>query len=138
MKVVIDVNVWISGLLWGGLPGNVIRLVRGGQLTSYISPELELELRTTVSRQKFQSRLQQRQQTAENLAAIASILSTRVKIAQASNSELRDPKDEKILATAKAATAECLITGDQDLLILHPFSEIDILTPTQFLERYDI
>jgi len=37
MKVVIDVNVWISGLLWGGLPGDVIHLVRGGQLISYVS-----------------------------------------------------------------------------------------------------
>jgi putative PIN family toxin of toxin-antitoxin system len=136
MKVVIDVNVWISGLLWGGLPGDVIRLVRGGQLISYVSSELELELITTLNRQKFQARLQQRQQTAKHLVAIASILSKRVKIAQISNSELRDPKDEKILATAKAAAAECLITGDQDLLILHPFDELDILTPTQFLERY--
>jgi putative PIN family toxin of toxin-antitoxin system len=136
MKVVIDVNVWISGLLWGGLPGDVIRLVRGGQLISYVSLELELELITTLNRQKFQARLQQRQQTAEHLAAIASILSTPVKIAQISNSELRDPNDEKILATAKAAAAECLITGDQDLLILHPFDEIDILAPAQFLERF--
>jgi putative PIN family toxin of toxin-antitoxin system len=58
MKVVIDVNVWISGLLWGGLPGDVIRLVRGGQLISYVSSELELELTTTLNRQKFQARLQ--------------------------------------------------------------------------------
>jgi uncharacterized protein len=136
MKVVVDVNVWISGLLWGGPPNEVIQLIRSKKIISCISAELELELITTLRRKKFQPWLQQRQQTVEGLAAIANTLSERVQINQISVDQLRDPKDEKILATAKAATATCLITGDRDLLVLHPFEEISILTPTQFLEGY--
>ena len=105
MKAVIDVNVWISGLLWGGPPNEVIQLIRGKKIVSYISAELELELVTTLHRQKLQPRIQQRQQTAEGLAAIAKTLSERVEIAKISVNQLRDPKDEKILATAKAAAA---------------------------------
>jgi putative PIN family toxin of toxin-antitoxin system len=136
MKAVIDVNVWVSGLLWGGPPNEVIQLIRGKKIVSYISAELELELVTTLHRQKLQPRIQQRQQTAEGLAAIAKTLSERVEIAKISVNQLRDPKDEKILATAKAAAASYLITGDQDLLVLHSFEGIEILTPTQFLGRY--
>ena len=114
----------------------MIQLIRSKKIVSYISAELELELVTTLRRKKFQPRLQQRRQTVEGLAAIANTLSERVQINQISVDQLRDPKDEKILATAKAAAASCLITGDQDLLVLHPFEEVNILTPTQFLQSY--
>ena len=47
----------------------------------------------------------------------------------------RDPDDDWILATAVAANAEFLITGDKDLLILGSHASIPIVTPRQFIER---
>lgn len=46
----------------------------------------------------------------------------------------RDPKDNKFLELAVSGGASYLITGDDDLLILHPFRKISILSPRQFLE----
>jgi putative PIN family toxin of toxin-antitoxin system len=46
----------------------------------------------------------------------------------------RDPKDDKFLELAVSGGASCLVTGDQDLLVLNPFRGIPILTPAQFLE----
>ena len=34
MKVVIDVNVWVSGLLWGGVPAQILQLVQRGTIAS--------------------------------------------------------------------------------------------------------
>lgn len=45
-----------------------------------------------------------------------------------------DSKDDKILELAFAAKAKCIITGDQDLLVLNPFRGIPIKTAAQFLE----
>jgi len=45
----------------------------------------------------------------------------------------RDPDDNKLLEIAVAGRADCLVTGDQDLLILDRFRGIPILTPTGFL-----
>ncbi len=45
----------------------------------------------------------------------------------------RDTKDDKFLELAIAANASCIITGDKDLLVLHPFRNISILTPSDFL-----
>jgi predicted nucleic acid-binding protein len=42
---------------------------------------------------------------------------------------------DKFLALALAGHADFILTGDQDLLILHPFHNIDILTPRQYLDR---
>ncbi len=48
----------------------------------------------------------------------------------------RDPKDNKYLELAMEANADCIVTGDNDLLVLHPFQNIPILTPAEFLEQF--
>lgn len=48
--------------------------------------------------------------------------------------ECRDPKDNKFLELAVSGKAACIVSGDDDLLSLHPFRGIPILTPRQFLD----
>ena len=50
--------------------------------------------------------------------------------------ECRDPKDNKYLELAVAANASCIITGDKDLLILHPFRGIPILSAVDFINNF--
>ncbi len=50
----------------------------------------------------------------------------------------RDPKDNKVLELAIAADASCIITGDKDLLMLHPFRNIPVLTAVDFLNIFFI
>jgi len=47
----------------------------------------------------------------------------------------RDPADNRVLECALAGGADVIVTGDRDLLTLHPFRDIDILTPRAFLTR---
>ncbi|MGV8090272.1 MAG: putative toxin-antitoxin system toxin component, PIN family [Mangrovibacterium sp.] len=49
----------------------------------------------------------------------------------------RDPDDNECLELAVAVGASCIISGDKDLLVLHPFEGIPILTPGQFLKWCD-
>jgi putative PIN family toxin of toxin-antitoxin system len=48
----------------------------------------------------------------------------------------RDPKDDKFLELAVNGAADCIVSGDPDLLALHPFRGIPILTPAVFRERF--
>ena len=48
----------------------------------------------------------------------------------------RDPKDDKFLALALSIKVDCIITGDKDLLVLHPFREIPILSPADFFNSF--
>jgi len=50
--------------------------------------------------------------------------------------ECRDPKDNKFLELAVCGGADCLISGDGDLLALHPFRGIRILPPQAFLNEF--
>jgi uncharacterized protein len=48
--------------------------------------------------------------------------------------DCRDPKDNKFLALALDANAQTIVTGHQDLLVMHPYSGVAICTPVQFLD----
>ncbi len=50
--------------------------------------------------------------------------------------ECRDPKDNKYLELAISANASCIITGDKDLLVLHPFRGIPILNAVDFINNF--
>ena len=136
MKVVIDVNVWVSGLLWGGVPARILQMAQCGTIASHVSSELLLELETTIRRPKFQTQLQKRNQTVEGLVDIAERVSTKVEISDMAIPQLRDQNDVKILATAIVSQSQILITGDLDLLVLNPFESIEILTPNDFQQKY--
>ena len=49
----------------------------------------------------------------------------------------RDPKDDKFLEIAVAGEADVIVSGDQDLLVLHPFAGIPIVPPNAFLRMLD-
>jgi putative PIN family toxin of toxin-antitoxin system len=49
--------------------------------------------------------------------------------------ECRDPRDNKFLELAISGNAECIVSGDQDLLVLHPFRGISIVKPRDFLDE---
>jgi len=49
--------------------------------------------------------------------------------------ECHDPKDDKFLEVAINGTAELILTGDADLLALHPWRGVAILSPAKYLER---
>jgi putative PIN family toxin of toxin-antitoxin system len=136
MKVVLDVNVWVSGLLWRGIPGLILDLSKNQQITILVSEALGEELEDTLRRVKFQSKIQSLATTVEGLLTVIEELSQSCSYLSVDAPELRDPDDLIILGTAQASQAEVIITGDRDLLILKSFNNIPILTPQDFLKNY--
>jgi putative PIN family toxin of toxin-antitoxin system len=136
MKVVLDVNVWISALLWGGLPAKLLSLSRQKKLIIFTSESLLTELETTLKRDKFKKQLEKRNYTTEYLMMITEELTQKCVTISFNVPDLRDNKDHHIIATAISAKAEVLITGDLDLLILEKVGDISIMNPTDFLNTY--
>jgi uncharacterized protein len=136
MKVVVDVNVWISALLWRGLPRQIIQLAQKNKITIFASEDLMRELETTLRRTKFVSQMRSLDVTVEDLLdATTEVLQFCPNIFL-NVPELRDSKDNHVLATALSANAEILITGDQDLLVLGNFRGILIMKPTDFIKAF--
>jgi putative PIN family toxin of toxin-antitoxin system len=136
MKVVIDTNIWISGLLWGGPPGQVIRLARQGQITVYTSLAQLEEISRTFRKPKLQAKLQQLGVGAEGAMRSIREVCQVVAAPIVAIADLRDADDAAIVAIAIATTADSLISGDLDLLTLKVISGISIMTPQDFLARH--
>ena len=125
MRVVIDTNVFISALVFGGLPEQVLlRVIKEHQLvlSAYIITEINRILRV-----KFQIRppslrlLQEAMREAEMV-----YFDPYVHI-------LTDEPDNRILETAEQGQAEYVITGDKLLLDLKQYKDIVIIKPADFL-----
>lgn len=136
MKVVIDTNIWVSGLLWGGLPNQVLQRVRQGVVQALATEPLLAEIARTFAYPKLQPKLQQRQETPSSLLLTVQELTQPCIPVQLIVPMLRDAKDLVVLEAAVGGNAGGIITGDRDLLVLGEFSGIPILSPQDFLQRY--
>ena len=136
MEVVIDTNVFVSGWLWGGVPARIFKLARNQQIVICASDQILAELNKTLSQNKLKPRFRDLGLTVEELQKGTEELVEIYPILERSFPELRDPNDWMILATAIAAQADVIITGDRDLLTLENHENIYILTAREFLNRY--
>lgn len=130
MRYVVDTNIIVSALLFEhSKPDRVLRytLANGEVL---LSLELIEELHEILGREKFN-----RYVTPEEREIFLATLidrSTLVEIVEQVE-ECRDRKDDKVLELALNGKANYIITGDRDLLILHPFRGVFVITADEFL-----
>lgn len=136
MKVILDVNIWISALLWRGVPGQILDLADRQEIAIFVSDEILQELGETLSKPKLQDKIKFLKTNKIALIQVVQQLSERCSLNPLDVPDLRDPDDTIILATALAADADVIITGDLDLLSLNKFRDIPILNPTDFLNCY--
>lgn len=131
-RVVFDTNVLISGLLSAtSAPARALeRAVSQGQIVA--SRQTLRELMTTLLSPKFDRYVSQERRT-ELLTRLAPLLDI-VEIVQPIRAS-RDPKDDQFLEAAVSGQAAVIVTGDRDLLELHPFRGIAIVTPATFMAR---
>jgi putative PIN family toxin of toxin-antitoxin system len=130
-RVVLDTNVLISAALSGlGKPFAALVWVRRNA-TLVASAPLVTEVSTRLARPRLAAFVDPAE-AAEFVDALAD---------QAEMVEIpgtlracRDPDDDMVLETAMSGRANCVVTGDKDLLVLDPFRGIRILTPAAFLE----
>ena len=132
-RAVVDTNVLISAALRSsGRPRRVVDTIRNTNASLLFSDETIDELRTRIQRPKFDRCVSKRLRDAYLLQLLA--VSDWVSITR-SRLGCRDPDDDKLLETAIMGEADCLVTGDGDLLDMSPFQGVPILTPTQFLDQ---
>lgn len=129
-RLVIDTNLWISRLL---APAGTAAKAVDHALSLGIplmSEETLAELSEVLSRARFDPYVsrEDRQHFMRLLGGIVRVVPITQRIAAC-----RDPRDDKFLDVALNGAAQLILTGDQDLLELHPFHGIEIVSPAAFL-----
>ena len=131
MKIVIDTNVVISGIFFGGNPRKVIEAVVDGNLNAYATPEIVEEYTEIIESmiERKQGRLNQNTLfpffSALKIIEGASIVNV-----------CRDPDDDKFIGCAIDSKALYIVSGDNDLLDIQEYEGVQIITAKEFCEMY--
>ena len=135
MRIVIDTNIWISGLLWRGLPWKLLCLAEAGEVELCIAPSMLIELAEVLSYERLQPRLEQLGLIPAELVAYAMNLASILEVPEGSPIVVADPDDDVFLHCAVIAGAACVVSGDDHLLDLDTYADIPILTVRDFLAQ---
>ena len=130
LKVVLDTNVIVSAIVFGGKPELILNLITAEKVDGYISRFIIAET-CGILRQKFKHTESEIEAIEETLKNAFSLIEPNFSI-----SIVKDNlSDNKILACALAAKADYLISGDKKhILLLKKIKNVPILSPEQFLK----
>jgi len=135
MRAVIDTGIFVSALIRSrGTIGSILRALRDGRFTAIYTTEILVEIIDVLGRDKFRVKYHIE---PEDVSALIHLIRLRgeLVIPNQKVTACRDPKDNKFLEAALAGGADCIVSGDADLLDIESFEAIPILRPAEFLAR---
>jgi uncharacterized protein len=127
-RIVIDTNIYISAIFWGGKPREVVDLGRSEKLLIFTSLEIQTEIHRKL-RTKFGFSEDEIAQILLDFSTFTNLITTHEKISIIND----DPDDNKFIECAVSSKAHFIVTGDKHLLNLDMYKEIKILKAADFL-----
>ena len=131
MRVLLDTNVLISAILFGGVPRQLLEAALAGDLDLITSQPLLAELETVLTR-KFDFPTSMTASIRSELEGLNEVVEP-VRIGRVT----RTVADDLVLATAVAGAAEMLVTGDKELLELGAYEGISIQSARELVDRLE-
>jgi putative PIN family toxin of toxin-antitoxin system len=133
VRVILDTNVVISAVFFGGVPGQILTAWHEGRLQLIVSPSILSEYRRVGA-------ILSESHEGVDFEPFAALLAVHAFVVDApdhlAEPVCRDPNDDQFLACALAADVTCIISGDGDLLEVSGWNGIEVLRPRPFVTRY--
>jgi len=126
-RVVFDTNVYISALLFSGIPRKLLHMADIGVFQLIVSKQILAELRG-VLRVKFDYETEQVEIIENLLLSMTFIVEPHKRI----NRIIEDPPDNRILECAEEGDADYIVSGDKHLLRLKTYDSIKIINPSDY------
>ena len=130
-KIVIDTNIYISAIFWGGKPRSVVDLGRNGQVSIFTSSQIEKEINKKL-KTKFGLSDEEVAQILFDFSTFTLPIKTSRKITVIDD----DPDDDKFIECAVASRAGFIVSGDKHLLNLKEYKGIKIMKAADFLSLF--
>ncbi len=132
MRVILDTNVFVSGVFFSGPPYQILRAWRDGKLQLVISEEIIAEYRRVGN-------ILAKQFPGVDLGPIIEMVTVEADLVQApglAEQVCDDPDDDKFLACALAGKIRMIISGDRHLIRVSGYQGIKIMKPREFADLY--
>ena len=132
MKVILDTNVFISGVFFSGPPYRILEAWRDDKIQLVVSPEILEEYRRV-------GEILAQDHPEINLSPWLELVIQKASLfsaPQLTEGVCDDPDDDKFLACALASGSRIIVSGDKHLLKASGYEEIEIVKPRNFAENY--
>jgi len=132
LKVVMDTNVFVSGVFFSGPPYQILKAWQSGEFELVVSQEILDEYRRV-------GEVLAEERPNTDLSPILNFVIEHAKVykpAKLKEPVCEDPDDDKFLACALASGSKVIISGDKHLLKVSGYEGIEVLKPRAFADRY--
>jgi len=130
-KIVIDTNIYISAIFWGGKPRSVVDLGRNGQISIFTSSQIEKEIN-----KKLKTKFGLSDEEVAQILFDFSTFTLPIKVSRKITVIDDDPDDDKFIECAVASRAGIIVSGDKHLLNLKEYKGIKIMKAADFLSLF--
>jgi putative PIN family toxin of toxin-antitoxin system len=134
MRLVLDTNVVVSALFWGGTPRLLLEAGRARRAELFTSTPLLAELTDVLNRRKFERKIAASLLTVDQIVDSYAALTSQVR-PELTPRIAADPDDDVVIGTALAAKADLIVSGDSHLLGLGAYREVLIVTAANAVEQ---
>ena len=132
MKIILDTNVFISGIFFTGPPAKILRAWENNSFQIVISKNILAEYKRVS--ESLSSKF-----TSIDIIPIIELLTVHCEFIDTQGVNISvcdDPDDDKFIECAVASKCKTIISGDKHLLKLSGYDGIDVLKPRQFVDNY--
>ena len=132
MRIILDTNVFVSGVFFGGPPGRILKARRDGEVRLVLSGEILEEYRRV-------GRCLGSQFPKVELTPILELLVVEAELTRArrlAEPVCDDPDDDKFLACALSGKVRLIVSGDRHLLKVSGYRGIEIVNPRGFVDEH--
>lgn len=133
LKAVLDANVWVSALLWGGKPAEIIKAAEHGKVRLVTSEEIVREISQVLNYPKLRKVYEAEEMCHEELIEAVLKIVRFVKVTRRVEVVLEHPADDKFIECALEAKADYIVSGDRHLLKVGAYKKIQIVSVNEFL-----
>ena len=137
MRLVLDTNVVVSALIWGGVPYKLIEAAAAGDIELVTSSALLAELRDVLGREHLASRLAKQRYSVEQAIGFYGELAISVSPLDTPRVVPGDVDDDHVIAAAVAGDAEIVVSGDRHLLSMGSYQGIGIVNAAEAVRRVE-
>jgi len=132
LKVIIDTNVFISGVFFSGPPSKILEAWRDGKVQLVVSREILQEYQHVLETMEEEF-------TGVDVSEILELFTVKSELIAAPaliKAVCVDPDDDKFLACALASKVKHIISGDKHLLKVSGYRGVEVVKPRKFIDNY--
>jgi len=132
VKIVLDTNVLVSGIFFGGPPQDILRAWRDGKVQLVISPDI-------LSEYIRVGEVLSKQFPAIDIRPFIDLVTVNADMVSSADSAgaiCNDPDDDKFFLCAISARCKIIVSGDKHLLVKSGYGGVQVLKPREFFEKH--